>query len=501
MKTIAPNAKFVGFLTELFWQIFPPLAYLASMLRYFPGWNDFWIAYDEGYNLIKAMLVEHGFILYSEIWSDQPPLLTHLLAGQFRLMGYDIEVSRRIILLFSCIMVWAIVQYIRLIWGSLHAIFGAFFLIFVPNFIVLSVAVLVGQPSLTFAVLSMLALAEWHLRRLNIFIILSAGALCLSLFFKLFTAFLIPVFMLGLVVLEISLSEHKLKLNKALQPALIWAVSFTIILLGLGIFFIGLDHIPQLIEPHWDAARAPAQIWGLAPTSISQLILPAWPIILVALVGAVFAWRKRLWLAYYPFSWMIVAYLLLLNHQPVWWHHSVLVTIPAAVLACGAVGETLHKFSKAIRSPNKIGNDLPLHIVCLVGLVLILLVRVPDVIAYIQGAEETNITERNPAEDKFMRRINRYASQTNWMVTDIPMFAFRSGLLVPPNLAVISQKRFVASDLSETEIIQTMQDLQPEQVLLERFVIPELERYLSENYRKVLDIGQRRLFIRKDLQP
>jgi hypothetical protein len=38
------------------------------------------IGADEGFELAKALLVKDGFRLYTDIWSDQPPLYTHILA-------------------------------------------------------------------------------------------------------------------------------------------------------------------------------------------------------------------------------------------------------------------------------------------------------------------------------------------------------------------------------------------------------------------------------------
>jgi len=51
------------------------------------------------------------------------------------------------------------------------------------------------------------------------------------------------------------------------------------------------------------------------------------------------------------------------------------------------------------------------------------------------------------------------------MVTDAPMYAFLTDLAVPPYLAVISGKRIASGDLTEEQIINTISQYQPEQVL------------------------------------
>ncbi len=43
--------------------------------------------YDEGINLMKVLLVDRGYALYTDIWSDQPPLLTAMLSWWFKPFG------------------------------------------------------------------------------------------------------------------------------------------------------------------------------------------------------------------------------------------------------------------------------------------------------------------------------------------------------------------------------------------------------------------------------
>ena len=49
---------------------------------------------DEGVNVIKGYLVFRGLPLYSEVWSDQPPMLTWMLAGAFQLFGSSLQLAR-----------------------------------------------------------------------------------------------------------------------------------------------------------------------------------------------------------------------------------------------------------------------------------------------------------------------------------------------------------------------------------------------------------------------
>ncbi len=487
-------------LTEVGWQVGPPLVFLLAMYLFFPFWDSFWLVYDEGYNFMMALLAERGFHLYSQIWSDQAPLLTHMLDWVFKFSSNDIIWSRRLILVFSALLLWAVVQYLRLAWGNLPAIIGAVLLILLPNFLVLSTSVLVGQPSLAFAMVSMLALATWHLRRNKVFLILSALMLSLSLLTKLFTAFLALIFVLGLLGAEFTRLGSQKDLKKILQPALIWGISLGVITLGLGLLMVSPADAMQLLQPHISAALSSDYPANIELNSINYYLRPAWPVLLGALLGVIYVWRDKRWLMLYPLAWMSLVYLVLLNFQPVWWHHQVLVTIPAVMLAAGAFGEGIHLLIGLFQKQNSRRWSWPLMGASLVTMMLAFAVLVPIGVDYLQSARTVNAEDRNPAEDQFMRRIEAYAPQTEWMVTDMPMFAYRAGISVPPNLAVISWKRFAAGDLTQDEILQTLRQYRPEQVLFGRFELPKVDQYLAENYRETLQRGKMKLYVRNDLQ-
>jgi hypothetical protein len=80
---------------------------------------------------------------------------------------------------------------------------------------------------------------------------------------------------------------------------------------------------------------------------------------------------------------------------------------------------------------------------------------------------------------KTLETMNEYADRTNWIMTDMPMYAFRVGRPVPPNLATFSQKRLATGSLTEEDILAAMREYRPEQVLIARFEIPALEAYLQ----------------------
>lgn len=491
-----------NFLSEFSWHLGPPLAYGLLMLRFFPYWQDFSISSDEGYNLAKAMMLVKGYALYSQIWSDQPPLLTYLLAWLYQLRGLSVYSSRLLILAFSCVLVWAVVQFLRLTWGKASAIvvFVLFFL--VPYFPLLSAAVMVGQPSLAMACVSLLFLAYWHLRHQRLFLVLSALAFSLSLLSKLFTASLAPIFVIGLVAAEYAAGKKSQSLFQLLAPAMLWSVVFIAFTSIAGILLTGTQNISELFQPHLAASQASVYPPNEQLLPITYYLMDAWPILLLALVGALSVLRRQRWLMLYLLAWMISSFLELLVLKPVWYHHQLLVTIPAAMLAAVAASETFYALSRRPHHPADFKQTWLLTAAGLISLVIVGAFRVPDVYTLFRQKAEADASQRHPFEDKLLKRINQYAPQTNWMLTDMPMFAFRAGLKVPPNLVVISWKRLAAGDLDEREILNTMQTLKPEQVLFGRFQFNALNKFLAENYDLVLERSDEktRLYFRKDLR-
>ncbi len=487
-------------LTALVWQLAAPFLFFLGMLQFFPYWKSIWLVNDEGYNLMKAMLVERGYTLYSQIWSDQAPLLTYLLAGLFRLVGNNVDLSRKMILIFSCVLLWAVFQYLHLTWGKLHALIGAVLVVFVPNFLVVSSAVLVGQPSLTFAMLSMLALAEWHLRRKSIYCILSAIAMSLSLLAKLYTGFLVPIFMIGLLAAEFFQSTTRKDWLAVIRPTIIWGAACLVVTFTLGILMINPANVAQLVQPHVSAALSTEYPLNEQLQPINYYLLPAWPILLAAIFGAFVAWKRRRWLAAYPLAWMVVAYLFLLIDKPVWWHHTLLITVPASILAAGGIGESIKVLVEGFKDHSKLKNSWGFIAAGLTSVALICALSVPETASFLINGNLVNAEETHHAEEKILNKIVQFAPQTHWMVTDMPMLPFIAGLKVPPELTVLSWKRFAAGDLTESTILHTLQELHPEQVLLGRFSLPSIDRYLLENYRVIYQRGTTILYVRNDLQ-
>jgi 4-amino-4-deoxy-L-arabinose transferase-like glycosyltransferase len=501
MKTPSTNKTWWGTSANILLPIAVALIFLAFIFSYYPFREKLQFDTDEGLNLMRSMLVVLGHPLYSEVSSDQPPLFNQLLALVFRVAGFEVNPARFFVLLFSTVIVWSAAQFLQLTWGKLSAILFLPLVIMVPEYLRLSTSVMIGVPSIALAAISMLFVTLWHQKRNNLWLALSGFALALSVLIKLFTGFLAPIFLIGMTISAYGERREEGFSWRMLRPALIWSACFAGLAILLGLVLVGPQNVWSIIFPHL-AAPTTESLEGPG-YNINVRLQAAVPLLILGLFGAFLSIYKRNWLTLYPLAWAVLAYVLFSFYSPVFYHHQLLITIPATIMAAAAIGDgifslfSLRQSSDLIRLPTLFGA------VAVMGFVLVALNYLPGLDRELMNQPRlTDFTLRaTPGKLKVRRTMNEYVDRTNWIMTDMPMYAFRVQRPVPPSVATFSSKRLATGSLTEEDILTAMRAYRPEQVLMARFVIPGLEDYLKENYTLILSAEFFRLFIRNDLLP
>jgi 4-amino-4-deoxy-L-arabinose transferase-like glycosyltransferase len=475
------------------------LIFLLFTFFYYPFREKLQFDTDEGLNLMRSMLVALGYPLYSQVSSDQPPLFNNILALVFRVGGPDVYRARLLVLLFSTVLVWAGAQFLQITSGRWAVILFLPLIIMVPRYLNLSVAVMIGVPSIAMAVVSLMLLAMWHQRRSTIWLILSALLLGLSVLIKLFTGFLVPIFLAGMVISEY-LKRRKGTISwRVVEPALVWGVSFVVVVALLGLGMVGLRNAWFIIFP---PLSAPSQdVFQSDHFSLNLHLRDALPMLLLGLLGTGIALYRRRWVLLYPLAWAAVAYVMLSFYSPVFYHHQLLITVPMALMAAAGTGEAVSALLAPGLSSGPLGLRWALGIAALAGFLWVSAIYRPVLDKELLNGPSLGDSELQATAGKLrvLNLMNEYIDQTNWIVTDVPMFAFRVGRPVPPVLATFSSKRLATGSLTEEDILTAMREYQPEQVLMARFEIPALEAYLQEHYTLVLSPEFYRLFLRNDL--
>jgi 4-amino-4-deoxy-L-arabinose transferase-like glycosyltransferase len=476
------------------------LIFLAFTFSYYPFREKIQFDSDEGLNLMRSMLVVLGHPLYREVSSDQPPLFTQILALLLRVVGFDVNPARLLVLLFSGLIVWTCAQFLQITWGKLAAILFLPLIIMVPRYLDLSVSVMIGVPSIALAAVSMLFVTLWHQDKRSQWLILSGFALALSILIKLFSGFLAPIFLIGITTSTYLDKKEDGFSWKLLQPAFIWSISFAGLAILLGLLLVGPQNVGLIILPHL-TAPATEELQGAGYT-INAHLRAAVPLLVLGIFGALFSIYKRNWLTLYPLAWAALAYTLFSFYSPVFYHHQLLITIPIAMMAAAVVGDGIHSLVR-LRRPSDLAHLRTLFgIIALISFAWISTHYVPVLDKELMNRPRLSgfNLKATPGKLKVLRTMNEYIDQTNWIVTDMPMYAFRVQRPVPPILATFSSKRLATGSLTQEDILTAMREYKPEQVLMARFVIPPLEEYLQKNYTLILSEEYFRLFIRNDLK-
>lgn len=472
---------------------------------------------DEGTALIKTQLYLRGFPLYKKIWDDQPPLLTVILSYCFKIFGPSIYYARILILISSGILLWAFYLIIMRLNGALPALIAAVFLILSTHYLQLSVSVMPAIPSLAFAMLSIYCVIHYkkiafsdkflyNNKSYSWLLILSGIFMAISIQIKLITAFLIPLIFLEIILPgEINPTAQKQK-NRFFYPIIFWLAGFIAVNLSTIIIFFHLNlsiFFRQLLQPHLNRLALERNNF----TIILRLLFTDYDIALLTLTHIIIITQKRKKQFYLPVLWLITISFILFIHRPLWHHYYPLIAIPlcwlAAIHANDFINATIRqnlsnkKLHKEISAAGEAFYTFPYHkkgflYWLTAGLVILIILRIP--VKYHRMIESVS-NGATSEEHKIINLLAAHKNNTRWLVTDRPIFAFYSGILVPPELALISNKRILAKHFTENYLAALIAKYKPEQILLTRFKVYEnkLLVCIKQDYTKIY---QNKLFNR-----
>ena len=476
---------------------------IAEMLQFDP---------DEGIELAKVTLYSKGYRLYDQIWNDQPPLLTVLLAAWLQLFGHSIVAARLLILTFSAVLVGAFHSTLRLSLKPAYALIGTLGLCLTFGFLRFSVSVMRGLPALSLAMLAIyflsLGLGLGRTKATNFsanrsvrqaFLWTAASGVCfgIALQIKFIVLLIAPA-----CLLQILYSRHDDPASKqqVLRLAATWSfgVSATFLVVGL---LTHAFHPAQLIETHLNAAnqahlqRDPS--WLLLLMFLAQDLDCS---LLAGLaVGLILA--RRLKAPALPLCWLLTVLIVLSFHQPLWDHYYPLIAVPVVWLATSALAQCFPSLGRRCRRPALQEKPIrsPLQR-CFVALMIVAVVLAPVKLG-VTAVFNHQFVRASEAQRPVLEALQKFQPQTRWLFTDLPITAFYANLKVPPELAVFSTKRIESGNLSIEFLRKALQTYRPEQVLLGRYAFierslkPDLDRDYLLKYRQ----GEISLYVLKSL--
>lgn len=451
-----------------------PLAFFAAVLAFLPLGQIFQIDFDEGIDLMKAVLYAQGFSLYSQIWSDQPPLQTVFLSHWLHAFGRSILAMRLLTLMFATVLVGAFSQIIRKFLGTRIAIVSVILLSASFGFLGMSAAVMAGLPAMALAMVSVYCWLLYQEKARLWLVVLSGICLGLSLQIKIFTLFLVPLLLLQLLVADQGVGRSQ---RQRLYVCLVWIGLVASVAVGASLIFNALAS-EQLVEAHFNREVRQAFPEEKSYLDVIGMFLLDLDYVLLAILGTVVLVRQRRWSELLPLAWLGTVTIALLRHKPIWWHHQLLISIPLTWLAAYGVQMAFNVFQQPDwRSRFKLSNfrhpSLSLLAAACLGFSVLVL---PIKLGYLQWVVQSRLQE-TPAQLEIVRRLQTYQDETRWLFTDLPIYGFYASLNVPPEIAVFSTKRLNSGNLSIEELQVVLETYQPEQILLGRF--PEVKAGLS----------------------
>jgi hypothetical protein len=467
--------------SHIFVVLLLPLAFTAGMLLFFPFRYRFELDPDEGINLIKAMMTLRGYGLYSEVWSDQPPIFNAILTLWLSLVGMKVNVGRVLVLGFSTVLLISAVYYLQRFWGIPHAILGMIAIVTLPFYTTLSVSVMIGLPSIAFALLSFVGLAIWHQNKSVYWLIFSAVFLALSVMTKIWSVILAPIFIAGIFFEKAGLLNGKSNLRNCIRPLMIWFLGFILVISMIVLFLIRPIYVTQLVSTHLAAGETDIMQSIGVRSSINSYLDDSIALFLLSIFGVIIAIRSRAWHVFYLVGWVLAGYLLLFWIVPNWHHHQLLITIPAALLGSIAAGSAVADLSRRLRESKIWAPRFIPSAAILLASVFFVFQRVPPTLRGFNPDLQNlgTYTPEDQPDFEIVAIINNYVDKTNYLFTDRPMYAFRSGIPVHPYLAVFTRKRYATGQPSQEDILSILLETKPEQVILSRFNIPAAQEYMD----------------------
>ena len=444
---------------------------------------------DEGIELIKASLHLEGFALYTQIWNDQPPLFTIILSSWFSLFGKSIFASRLLTLSFSTILLWSFCQTLRIYLGNLQAILGTLLLVISCNFLRLSVSVMIGLPALALAMLSIYILTLYKQTLSQNLIIISGSLLALSLQIKLFTTFIVPLILFDLVQLKFTKHSQQESKQHLFFDIILWLASVSIVFILIGLLCHSLNY-EQLLQSHLDRSVKTAFNKENSLKLTLLFFLQDFDYFLLAIPATIIIFQKRQWEKSFPLVWLLIVFILLINHRPVWYHHYLLISIPLTWLA--TYGATLS--SDFFQQRNWYSNFKPVHLKKITlsgfaaGALIFSILLAPIKLGIIQ-LENHRYIEKSLDNIQLVNVMLEYKKSTQWVFTDCPIYAFYLGLPVPPEIAVLSHIRIESKTITHEQLLSVFEIYHPEQVLLckSKTIRGYLNSYLNEYYLKTFE--------------
>ena len=440
------------------------------------------IGADEDYELSKAVLCLNGHRLYTEVWSDQPPLYVSLLTVILKHLSPAILGPRLLTTASTLLLLGSLFLLVLKTNGRLAAALATGLLMASPGFLELSSSAMQEIPALAPAAAALCVLLVCPAGKWRANVILGGILFAVALQMKLIGIVYLPLAFLILVLRRLRLpgatedADGGIRASSAgaadgvpmQSKSLAVAIAADILLCGavIALGFACLNWLTDnplgiQLQQAWAAHFAPAQsleYGSPAEHSFDWSVLPKnWDTLLPAVVGIVLLFgraRRRPSLAWLPLAWMGLTLAVFSTHRPWWAYYYVHNSLP--LCWCAAVGlAAAWEYARAARGPRP---ALILGVFALCALPWL------GARLYLQASGIRQVPKLYNC--RALKEIERFKPFTQFMFADQPIYSFHSGIPVPPRLAILSLKRFWTGEMSNARLVSELEAVRPGLMLL-----------------------------------
>lgn len=475
-----------------------PALFVVVVVCSVPLGDIFQMGGDEGYELIKATLMANGYRLYSEIWNDQPPLHSALLAAVFSTYGFEVGAGRALSVLFSALLLLAFTALVRSGAGLAAGWLAVAALFAWPEFLPQSSSVMIEIPSMALAVSSCALTQSAVLSNSRITVGLAGTVFALALETKLTAIIFLPVTLVTLcskvhgqnVIIECYSTACCERLLTASWPMILRRIRCWGIGLAIGLATLLLLFPEQagssLWKTHLSAATAhgPSETMGFKPSDLKPIL----DLVLLASLSVMWLAVRRDWesaAAPLVFAGTVLGVHML--NRPFWTYYTIHFSMAAAWLIGAGIGSQMRLAAALWPLKARTSRIAAAACTCLVAGTIAWLTTTA-VHGCRVGAWIVDHRQR-VADAPVIEILKSNARVNRWVFTDSPIHAFHAGLLVPPEVAIVPRKRLWANAHSVGELTACLDRYRPSQILLitDTWKVP-LQDYLESHYASRFDL-------------
>ncbi len=459
---------------RLFWGI------LAGEIALFVGWHwahlgGFQWGTDEGTYLMRVRLMQQGYALYRDIWTDQLPGLIVLLRGTFALLGTSVEAGRGLIV---CLAACGLVGVAILGW-AFRARAGALVIVpiwaLAPTVFWLSRAIISPDwPSISLGALGLALVAAYGRTRRWGWLVASGLVFALALYIKATAA-------LAWVPAVWLLWQSTRREANGRRRVLLWGAW----LAGLGVpLMVGLlahdvgAMYAQFVGTQVSSGQMALKIGPHAAKIADYLRQDNWGLVALGAAGGIVSlWRRRE-LAALVGIWLGLSLAVLLVRSPMWpSHHLVVLLAPLAVAGAVAVSSVWAVFWEKRPTP----ADRSAFAIGLVAL-MVYAFSLPSVL---RGDAQLLSAPSWRSGEEAIRFLQERFPEGAVVISDYQMIPFRAGCSVPPPLATVTKKRLQLGLLTTEHLVRLAEAYRPAAILLwdeQLTALPDFVAWVKAHY-------------------